>query len=401
MPITEVRHQQNALLILQKAVSAGRIPHAYIFHGPKGVGKKMMADRFAKLLLCNNKIAMTDIPEEYEHLNIEWTDACNKCQSCNMITSGSHPDCHAIHRQLIKYHPDSTVRNRKGSDLGIDVIRHFVIEESVKKPSAGNRKVFIIREAEKLSNSAQNALLKTLEEPPQGTYLIMLTSSIDSLLPTAISRSQPVPFNTLAPEFVTEFLRTFRKDMTEEQIHFFANHESGSVGLAIQLFDDGLFDINNDIAKALLDLKNSDSVSLAQLIEEKAQNLGKTIKDRLKKPVSNIDINDNSNNDVHSVDDYDPDITNLESTRQALTVIFSAMSGFYRDLITINTGSNRPICNMLLQNELQNLAASITTEKAIKAIKEISTTEIKSNYNANTRLCLDGLAASLARLHVC
>ena len=95
-----------------------------------------------------------------------WHDACNQCEACHLALADTHPDIHIIHRQLIKYHDDSTVRNRKGLDLGVDVIRQFVIDAAAIKPAMGQRKIFIIREADLLTTSAQNALLKTIEEPP-------------------------------------------------------------------------------------------------------------------------------------------------------------------------------------------------------------------------------------------
>jgi DNA polymerase-3 subunit delta' len=95
-----------------------------------------------------------------------------------------------VHRYLIKEHPESDVRKRKGLEISVDVLRHFVIERTALTPIRGRAKVFVIREADSMTTQAQNALLKTLEEPPGPTFIILLVSALDGLLPTTLSRCQ-------------------------------------------------------------------------------------------------------------------------------------------------------------------------------------------------------------------
>src|SRR5437016_14251353 len=127
-----------------------------IFAGPVGVGKATTAAALGALFLCESPRDM---------------DACGKCESCRVFASGNHPDFHVITKELIRYH-DKTGKS-KGIDLSIHVIRPEVVEKAAMKPVMGRGKVFVIEQAELMNAPAQNALLKTLEEP-QGRALIIL-----------------------------------------------------------------------------------------------------------------------------------------------------------------------------------------------------------------------------------
>src|SRR5262249_49278033 len=133
-------------------------------------------------------------------------EACNKCEDCILFAAGNHPDFHRIHRALNKLHPDKTIQRRKAIDLGVEIIRHFVLDRIALSPSRGRANVFIIADADRLTMQAQNALLKTLEEPPGHSYLILLAAAADQLLPTTRSRCQQIPFGTLPDEFIQQSL---------------------------------------------------------------------------------------------------------------------------------------------------------------------------------------------------
>ena len=177
--------------ILRRALGSGRTHHAYLFDGPAGVGKELTA----RALVRGCCVRMTAAPAD--------ADACGQCWPCRLLTTENHPDFHLIHRGLHKLHPDRAVRQRKGLFLGVDLIRHFLIEPAAMKPAQGRRRVFLIRDAERMNEEAQNALLKTLEEPPGTACLILVTASALRLLPTIRSRCQVVPFALLPTDFVS------------------------------------------------------------------------------------------------------------------------------------------------------------------------------------------------------
>ncbi|MFQ6049176.1 MAG: hypothetical protein ACE5K7_07415, partial [Phycisphaerae bacterium] len=167
MSIFDVKHQQRAQELIQRGLASGRMPHAYIFCGPSGVGKEMMAVRLAGVLLCSQP-RVVDRPQGRAGLAgaSRWRDACGQCRDCRLMQAGAHPDLHLISKELHSYHPDPEVRRLKGLELSVQVIRQFLIRPAAERSSLGRAKVFIVLQADRMSQAAQNALLKTLEEPP-------------------------------------------------------------------------------------------------------------------------------------------------------------------------------------------------------------------------------------------
>jgi len=255
MSIFDVEHQPRAHRILQRALACERMPHAYLFAGPEGVGKEMLARRLAKTLLCSSPVRRP-MPQTIADAVPagEGADACNECQECRLVDADTHPDLFLIYRQLNRQHPDSTIRKQKALVLGVDVIRHFLIERSGTRPSRGRAKVFIVREAERLNESAQNSLLKTLEEPPPATFIILLTHALDQMLPTTRSRCQHVVFQSLPSDYVTRRLKTLRSDADPHEIDYAARHAGGSLGLALRQLDDGLYGLKHTWGARLVEL---------------------------------------------------------------------------------------------------------------------------------------------------
>ena len=121
------------------------------------------------------------------------TTPCGTCESCRVFESGNHPDYHVITKELIRYH-DKTGKS-KGIDLSIHVIRPELLDPAGRKAAMGRGKVFVIEQAELMNPQAQNALLKTLEEPAGRTLIVLLTDQPGSLLQTIRSRCQLVSFS--------------------------------------------------------------------------------------------------------------------------------------------------------------------------------------------------------------
>ncbi len=158
-----IGHQQQRQR-LYAACDQQRVAHAYLFSGPEGIGKKLLALHFAGKLLC------------------ETAEGCARCQACRKVASGNHPDL--------------SVLISDSSHLKIDQVRalqHFLL----LRPLEGRYKVCLIDDADKLTVEAANALLKTLEEPQPGTVLVLISSRPEQLLPTIRSRCQQLRFNRL------------------------------------------------------------------------------------------------------------------------------------------------------------------------------------------------------------
>lgn len=243
--LESVRHQSGAQRHLQRALSARRVPHAYLFYGPEGVGREALARAFAQILLCPAGSRRGVTEADAAHLGLpEVFAACGRCAECRLVESDAHPDLHIVHRFLNRFHEEARVRDLKAAQIGVDVIRRFFIDEVGRRPVRGRAKVFILRDAHRLNPQAENALLKTLEEPPPDTFIILITSSVEELLPTTRSRSQAVAFSALPADFIFAELRRRRGDLPEPQAAWYAGHSGGSLGRALELIEENAFDLS-------------------------------------------------------------------------------------------------------------------------------------------------------------
>jgi DNA polymerase-3 subunit delta' len=245
--------QDKAVSSLQRAYQTGRLAHAYIFDGINGIGKFTTAKAFAKLLLCKS-------PKD--------NDSCGKCESCRMLDAGSHPDFHHIYKELCEVSSDPNLRKKQPIDLPIDVIREFLLEKIQVKPGLSASKVFVISEAEKLNAASQNALLKILEEPPNKSFIILLCSKLDNLLPTTKSRSQIVHFGPVSEEKIIEKL----SDVNKTQAKYFARLTGGSLGQAAVLakLEPSVYNLKTEFIRKFSRFQLADAVDFAQWLNNQA-----------------------------------------------------------------------------------------------------------------------------------
>jgi DNA polymerase-3 subunit delta' len=249
--------QPKATAILQSALASDRTHHAWIFHGSEGVGKFTTATAFAKMLLCHSP--QVDLAGNRE--------ACNGCESCKLINQpdAAHPDMHVVQKELAAQSSISTVRNRKLLSIPVDLIREFVIggetsdgkfhdAAASKSPSLRHGKVFIIDEAHLLAAVGQNALLKTLEEPPPNTYFILVTHQLDQLLITIRSRCQAVSFGSLPDQVINSWLAEHELNLTERETQWFIHFCNGSLGLAEMTEKYQLVQWARDILPGVMDI---------------------------------------------------------------------------------------------------------------------------------------------------
>ena len=190
---------------LQKAIRSQRVPGALIFTGQSGVGKQRFALEFAKSLNCN-------------YLDKDF-NSCDSCSFCQRIDVNQFPDTKIIT-------PD-------GQFIKVDQIRN-IVNEVYYRPFEGKYRVYIIEMAERLREQAANALLKTLEEPPETSIIILLTSSLDSLLPTIRSRTIKLQFAPLSEEALSNYLNTnYPRPELEQKL--LVKLAQGSIGRALSI----------------------------------------------------------------------------------------------------------------------------------------------------------------------
>ena len=162
MSLKEVFCQDKAIGILQRAFAADKLAHAYIFVGPDGVGKFKTAKEWAQVLLCTERVKQ-QTPQGV------FCDSCGTCRSCEVFEGGAHPDFNHIYKERVEYTKDG--KGKTPVDLPIDVIRDFLIKKVAGRPQMSDATVYVVREAERLNQSSQNALLKVLEEPPKHCFI--------------------------------------------------------------------------------------------------------------------------------------------------------------------------------------------------------------------------------------
>lgn len=226
--------QTHALDQLHAQIVSGRVHHAQIFHGPAGVGKFTTALALAKVLLCHT--AERDLAGRVM--------ACGGCASCLAFRQDeadespdaiAHPDLHVVNKELARYSDDRQVRDRKLTSIPVDVLRTSLIEPAYLGAQLNHGKVFIVDEAELLNPAGQNALLKTLEEPPTpseggGTTIILVTSNEDRLLPTIRSRCQRIAFVPLPDEVLDRTLQEHGESLTPVERSWLVGYAQGSLG---------------------------------------------------------------------------------------------------------------------------------------------------------------------------
>lgn len=229
----EVKGQEDLKKYFRRAIQANKIAHSYIFEGPKGVGKKTMAMALAKILLCQGEEA-----------------PCGECKACTLMEAGNHPD-------LIQVTKDNKTTK-------IDTIREQVVKSMDIKPYQGPYKIVIVTEADTVTIEGQNAMLKTIEEPPSYGLIILITENLSKLLPTIKSRCIHLRFNPLTQDEMMHYLRTY--PLTQTQREIYAQFSEGSIGIAKQLIEDEMFlEHRKESIHYLLELEKADLIQVYTL----------------------------------------------------------------------------------------------------------------------------------------
>lgn len=238
-----VGHEQ-IISHLKNAISMGKVSHAYILNGPEGAGKRMIAEAFARALQCENHD----------------TEGCGKCRSCHQAESRNHPD--------IIY-----VNHEKPNTISVADIREQINGTIDIKPynTTSQYKVYIVDEAEKMNEQAQNALLKTIEEPPAYAVILLLTTNADAFLQTIRSRCVTLELKAVADEKIHNMLmRNYQ--VVDYKADVCVAFAQGNVGKAILLAGSQTFNELKDqtirLVRKLRDTEVADIMSEVKAIEE-------------------------------------------------------------------------------------------------------------------------------------
>lgn len=235
-----VAGHERIIKSLRESIKNDMTSHAYIFCGNKGSGRNLTAGAFAKTANCLSPIN---------------GNACGKCPSCIQFESGNNPD--------VFY-----VKATKTISISVDDIREQIVNEVKIKPYSYKRKIFIIDKADTMTSQAQNALLKTLEEPPKYVLIILIAENTENFLPTVLSRCVMMKFSPISVNLIKNYLIN-NCAMNEDDAAFYAEYSIGSIGEALRLSgDENFYQMRNDIISCLDRLDTIDFVSAMFMAKE-------------------------------------------------------------------------------------------------------------------------------------
>ncbi len=329
--LADVIGQEAVTQTLSNALKSGRVSHAYLFYGPRGTGKTSTARILAKAVNC---------------LSTDKEKPCNQCEMCLAITEGSAMD---------------VIEIDAASNTGVDDIRS--LREKVNyAPGQAKYKVYIIDEVHMLSNSASNALLKTLEEPPPQVIFVLATTEIHKVLPTILSRCQRFDFRRISQSDVVAKLESICKaegiKIESEGLRLIARSATGSLRDAENLLEQLTTYYGNEIGlpqvQAVLGITG----------DERAKELAKHI------------VNNDVSAGVATINGVNSDGLDLRQFNRELVA-------YLRQLLLVKTGSEEAV-DLTAEDiaELKELAAKTTLPQILRAIKLFGQLEIGfDNYS--------------------
>ena len=310
---------------LKNAIRMGKISHAYILNGENSSGKMMLAEAFAMALQCESG----------------GDEPCMECRSCHQAMEHNQPD--------IIY-----VTHDKPNIISVDDIRHQLNNDIVIKPYSSKYKIYIVDEAEKMNVQAQNALLKTIEEPPAYGVILLLTTNADSFLPTILSRCITLNLKSVQEDLIKSHLMR-KYQIPDYQADVCAAFAQGNVGKAIQLASSDEFN----------ELK-ADAISLIKKIED-------------------IDLYE-MNQQIKTVSEYKNEINEF----------LDLITLWFRDVLYVKATND--VSNLIFKDEVYDIkkqAAKKSYYGIESILKALEQTRVRLNANVNFELVIEMLLLTI------
>lgn len=342
MPFRDVIGHRKLVALLSRSIDRETLPPSLIFAGPSGVGKRLVAGAVAQAVNC---LSPWRAVSSGEHEAIEY-DACGVCTACVRIARQVHPD-------VIVMEPGDN------GSIKVDAVRD-VVDRANYRPFEGRRRVVIVDEADALVSGAQNALLKTLEEPPSASIFILVTSRPDTLLATVRSRCPRLQFRPVAIDDVAAAL--VGRGRSEMEARAIAATADGSIGAALQASGDELVDARDLAVRVLGQVAASDDPR--RRIESARDLLAKTG-------------------------------AGGATDREQLGFHLRAMSALLRDIALLNAaGDRRSLANADIEPALSRLSA-FRGDRGIQAFATVDRALAALDRNASVKIVADWVLVNL------
>ena len=325
MYFRDIVGHEDIIRHFRSSIEQDKISHAYIISGEVDSGKKMIANAFAATLQC----------EKGE------TEPCGTCKSCIKMASGNHPDI-------------ITVSHEKPGIISVDEVRTQVVDSIATKPYESRYKIYIIPDAQLMNPQAQNAILKTIEEPPEYGIILLLTSNLNKMLETVISRCMVLNTKPVRERDMLEYLMK-KMNLTEDRAYFCLDFAQGNLGKAIKLAD------------------NSEYV---QVID--------SVVDVMKK-IQHLDV-----------DELAYALEHMQKFKMSINDYMDLMMMWYRDVLMLKVTGN--IDKLLFKGEYSTMKkqAQVLSYKAIEdKIDAIAKAKTRLDVNANFDITMELLLLTL------
>jgi DNA polymerase-3 subunit delta' len=316
--------------LLRHSINAKRVSHAYLLHGPPAVGKFALSRAFAQALNCTAEAA-----------------PCGQCRACQLIAAEKHPDVRVIQMPADK------------REIPIDLIR-VIQHEAALKPYEAIWKVYIIRDAENMSEEAANCLLKTLEEPPPQVILVLTAPTPEALLPTIVSRCQPLAMHPVPISDIEQALAEGHA-CDAQSAHLLARLSAGRIGWAIAASrDQSVLEARQHLMDQLQGLTHASRVDRLAFAAEHGQRYTKGV-----------------------------------AERETVHAMLATWSTWWRDLLLIANGCSDRIVNVDRVDTLRSEARRLGLQPVRAFLDALSLADLRLRQNVNPRLALEVLALAI------
>ena len=379
--------QEHVIDIVKKAVAATRsedaygdissqeMTHAWVFTGPPGSGRSSAAIAFAQALVCS-------------------TNGCGTCKACRSASSGAHPDVEIIRTE--------------GLSIKIDEVRELLTRVAWA-PSMGGWRVVVMEDADRLTESAANALLKAIEEPGNRTVWLLCAPTLHDVLPTIRSRCRHVQLVTPSTQAVAQVLQN-RDGITPVMADFAARVSQGHIGRARYLAtNESVRNTRTTIMKLPLTLKGiSSAFAAAQtLIDLATEQANSESEERNQSEIDDLSLaygkgatgRGMATGASKAIKELEKEqkTRSTRMVRDGLDAALLDIATFYRDVMMVQAGSNDSLINKELEHQITTYAHNTKAHTTINKINAIMSARINLNHNAAPLLTIEALMCVLAR----